>query len=87
MLSVVSLALIPLSRVVISSFSAAVRTTGVITSAFWRCLSSSSATHPLSVITGSVEKSSATWMAPALSAATVCGPPTSSGLNDLNVIP
>ena len=68
MLSVVSLPLMSLSSFEISSFSLSVRMTGVISSAFWRCLSSSRATQPLSEITGSVENSSATWIAPDLSA-------------------
>ena len=62
-------------------------TTGVTLSAGCSFLSSLSSTQPLPAITPLVVKSRPTWIDPFLSAATVSGPPASSGLNDLNFKP
>ena len=88
--SVVILALTPLTRSVIAlPYAATISflSTGVTLSAGCSFLSSFSNTQPLLAITPLVVKSSPTWILFWSSAATVSGPPTSSGLNDLKVNP
>src|SRR5258708_5484781 len=63
------------------------RTTGAMLSDSCRCLSSSRRTKPFATIVGSLVKSRPTSICLPSRAATVSGPPASSGLKSLKVMP
>ena len=63
------------------------RTTGMMLSASWSFMSSSSRTKPFVAIAGSEVNSSPTSMWPPVRAWTVSGPPASSGTNSANSRP
>ena len=64
-----------------------VRIAGVMFSASWRSLSSRSGMNPLASMLGSVENIKPICTSSVLSAATVCGPPASSGSKSSKRIP
>src|SRR5438132_274110 len=70
-----------------SLLNKAFRTTGAMLSASCRCLSSSRSTKLLATMLGSLVKSSPTSICLPSSAAIVRGPPVSSGLKSLKVMP
>src|SRR5438105_9315037 len=70
-----------------SFWRSALRTTGAMLSASCRCLSSSRSTKFLATMLGSLVKRRPTSICLPSSAAIVSGPPVSSGLKSLNVMP
>src|SRR5438477_1344512 len=70
-----------------SFWRSALRTTGAMLSASCRCLSSSRSTKFLATMLGSLVKRRPTSICLLSSAAIVSGPPVSSGLKSLNVMP